>query len=159
MYQKTSQFRSSFLLWIQDRPYPIWPKLTTIWRMKIYVPHGFVVTTYAAPYSLNAHRYRITRTLHLRTWIVNYGRSCPRMTYITNGLQERASASSWRCLLGSFMLAREGKYRARGKKGFDSHHILCTPKFPRSCGCTMKTVRKRKKRIVENKNTRLTKIE
>ena len=70
----------------------------------------------AAPYSLNAHRYRITRTLHLRTWIVNYGRSCPRMTYIAIGLQERASASSWRCLLGSFMLARGGKWRAGRRK-------------------------------------------
>lgn len=35
-------------------------------------------------------------------------------------------------LLGSFMSVRGGKWRASGKKGFDSHHFLCTPKFPRS---------------------------
>ncbi|KAK1119871.1 hypothetical protein K0M31_012948 [Melipona bicolor] len=38
------------------------------------------------------------------------------MTYITNGLQERASASSWRCLHGSFMLGRGGKWRVGGRR-------------------------------------------
>lgn len=40
----------------------------------------------------------------------------------------------------------KGNREREEKKGFDNHHILCTPKFPRSCGSVMKTVRKKKEK-------------
>ena len=115
-------------------------------RKDTRVVHGFVVEYAAAPYSLDAHRYRITRTLHLRTWIVNYERSCPRMTYITSGLQERASASSWRCSSAPLCPLVEGNGERVVKKG-----STVTTSFARQnsrgprLGYDMKAVRKKER--------------
>lgn len=123
------------------------PYLTTISMdtKDTLVPHGFVVErSVAAPYSLDAHRYRITRTLHLRTWIVNYERSCPRMTYITSGLQERASASSWRCSSAPLCPFVEGNGERVVKKGSTVTTSFARQNSRGPClGYDMKAVRKK----------------
>lgn len=81
-----------------------------------------------------------------------YGRSCRKMTYIRNGLRERASTSialapgSPLCRVAD----RNGGSESEKKKSSSVTGFLCTPKFPRSFALRReKAVRKRPSRALK----------
>lgn len=88
----------------------------------------------------NGRPCRITRPRAWRAciilacaWIMNYGRSCPKMTYIRSGLRERASTSV-ALAPGSFMSPRGegngGPVEKKKKKGFVGHRLPLHAKIP-----------------------------
>lgn len=150
MYQKNSQFLSSFLLWIQDRPYPIWPKLTTIWRMKIYVPHGFVVTNNLCG-AIFVERAPISYYAHVTLAYVNCKlRKIVSKDDLHNQRAARKGIGVKLALPPRFLYARSRReiQSEREKKGLTVITSFARQNSRGPYGSAMKTVRKRKKRIV-----------
>lgn len=97
-----------------------------------FVPHGFVVEICGG--AIFVGRAPISYYAHVTLAHVN--RKLRKIVSEDDLHNQRAARKGigvkLALLLGSFMSVRGGKWRASGKKGFDSHHFLCTPKFPRS---------------------------